>query len=293
MTQIAHHPTSDAVDLAESDTDLDASIRRRTRHRLVQVGVVPLIGLVVIAVVGVLTASSRPASHRAAGHIAEAGSAPGRARPAASATAATRSATPPVPTVSYDPTSVGVLVDGAHPLPPGYVPPDLVAPLVRFTFSGQSEKRLMRREAASALVVLFAAASSDGVPLAGVSAYRSEARQRDLYGSYSHRDGADAASQYSAAPGTSEHQTGLALDVSGADGRCQASPCFGSTAAARWLAANAARFGFIVRYPPGKEAITGYQYEPWHIRYVGVALAQAIEASGLTMEEYAAAHPPA
>jgi D-alanyl-D-alanine carboxypeptidase len=290
MTLTAAGSPPDLDDPDQVGAVLDQAIRARTRRRLMQAGLLPLGALVVIAVVGILTAAGAPRS-------------PGRAHPTATPPVASvsgsttpgstpGSTTPAVPTVSFGPTSVAVVVDAAHPLPPGYVPPDLVAPLVHFTFAGTDEKRLMRREAAEALVPLFSAAAQAGVPLLGVSAYRSEARQRDLFGSYSDRDGETAASHYSAAPGTSEHQTGLAIDVTGADGRCQASPCFGSTPAALWLAANAARFGFIVRYPSGKEAITGYQYEPWHIRYVGIGLAQAITASGLTMEEYALAHPP-
>jgi D-alanyl-D-alanine carboxypeptidase len=290
MTTTAPDHTAETADL---DAALDSAVRRRTGRRLLQACLVPLCGLIVVGLVAWLTASgggtsAAPVARPGRDHRSRTATPPGSTTAAPSTTT-----TVPVPTVSFDPNSVAVLVDGTHPLSPGYVPPDLIDPLVHFTFSGQNEKRMMRREAASALVNLFAAASRVGMPLAGVSAYRSEARQRDLYGSYSHRDGPEAASQYSAAPGTSEHQTGLAVDVSGADGHCQASPCFGATPAARWLAANAATFGFIIRYPPGKEAITGYQYEPWHIRYVGVALAQAMAASGLTMEEYALAHPPA
>jgi D-alanyl-D-alanine carboxypeptidase len=288
MTTTAPAPTvDDWSDLAELGAALDAQIRARTRRRLVQVGLAPLAALVALATVGVFTASGGTDHGHPTAPVAAATSI--RSAPASVTTTTTAS---PVPTVSFDPTSVQVLVNATHPLPPGYVPPDLVVPMVPFTFSGANQKRMMRQEAATALVGLFTAARADGVGLAGVSAYRSEARQRDLFGQYSHRNGVEAASQYSAAPGTSEHQTGLAIDVSGSDGRCQASPCFGSTAPARWLATNGARFGFIVRYPPGKEAITGYQYEPWHIRYVGVDLAQAITASGLTMEEYGTAHPP-
>jgi zinc D-Ala-D-Ala carboxypeptidase len=92
--------------------------------------------------------------------------------------------------------------------------------------------------------------------------------------------------RYSARPGHSEHQTGLAIDVSGLDGRCQAEPCFAGTPAGRWLARHAPDFGFVVRYPEGKESVTGYMYEPWHLRYVGVPDAQAMSRDGRTLEEH-------
>jgi D-alanyl-D-alanine carboxypeptidase len=194
------------------------------------------------------------------------------------------------PPLSTDPLDPTVLIDRAHPLPPGWAPPDLVVQDVAFNFSGRAEKRQLRLEAADALRSLFAAARADGFPLLGVSGYRSEARQRDLYGQYQHRDGR-AAERYSAPPGTSEHQTGLAIDVTGADGRCAASDCFATRAEAMWLAGHAHEHGWIVRYPEGKQLVTGYQYEPWHLRYVGTDLATRLAAAGLTLEEYAFAHP--
>lgn len=97
--------------------------------------------------------------------------------------------------------------------------------------------------------------------------------------------------RYSAVPGHSEHQTGLAIDVSGSDGKCAASDCFAGTPEADWIAQHAPEYGFIIRYPEGKEAITGYKYEPWHIRYVGVDIAKDIAAQNLTLEEYFNAVP--
>ena len=90
--------------------------------------------------------------------------------------------------------------------------------------------------------------------------------------------------------GHSEHQTGLAVDVTGADGRCPASACFAGTRPARWLTTNASRFGFIVRYPAGAERVTGYAHEPWHLRYLGRRLAADVAASGLPYESYVASH---
>ncbi len=90
-----------------------------------------------------------------------------------------------------------------------------------------------------------------------------------------------------ARPGYSEHQTGLAADVSRADGACELKACFSQTAEGQWLATRAWDYGFILRYPEGKEMATGYEYEPWHIRYVGVELARAVRDSGQTLEEFA------
>ncbi|GMK40033.1 hypothetical protein PCCS19_30880 [Paenibacillus sp. CCS19] len=194
-----------------------------------------------------------------------------------------------VVTVS-DPNAVSVLVNKTHRLPAGYEPDDLVYPDVAFIFSGLSDKRKMRREAADALKELFDAAKKDGIELAGVSGYRSESRQRTLFDNYVERDGLEAASRYSAKPGFSEHQTGLAMDVSGKDGKCAAEDCFAGTDEANWLADHAYEYGFIIRYPQDKEDITGYKYEAWHLRYVGDDLAEVIHSGALTLEEYTADH---
>lgn len=86
-------------------------------------------------------------------------------------------------------------------------------------------------------------------------------------------------------PGTSEHETGLAIDVAGADGSCAVADCFGDKPESKWLAEHAWRFGFIIRYPEGKKAITGYKYEPWHLRYVGVDIAAEMQERAITLEE--------
>jgi D-alanyl-D-alanine carboxypeptidase len=188
--------------------------------------------------------------------------------------------------VVADPDAVTVLVNKQIRLPENYIPADLVYPDVRFIFKEKIEKRMLRKEAAQALETMFAAAEKDGTYLAGVSGYRSEARQKVIFNQYAAKDGEEKAKTYSAYPGTSEHQTGLAIDVSGSDGKCAAESCFAGTPEAEWLAAHAADYGFIIRYPEGKESITGYKYEPWHIRYVGVELAEEISGKGITLEEY-------
>ncbi|HEU4964950.1 MAG TPA: M15 family metallopeptidase [Bacilli bacterium] len=192
-----------------------------------------------------------------------------------------------------EPTSVTVLVNKQYALPDGYKPSDLIDdPNLPFIFSGYDEKRLIRKVAAQALEKLFAAAQEDGIYLAGVSAFRSYELQTSLFNSYVQTQGEAEARRYSAVPGHSEHQTGLAIDVSGSTGACAAENCFGDTPEATWLADHAAEYGFIIRYPQGKEAITGYAYEPWHLRYVGVDVAQDMKKQGLTFEEYVAQQVP-
>ncbi|WP_339205447.1 M15 family metallopeptidase [Paenibacillus sp. FSL K6-3182] len=189
------------------------------------------------------------------------------------------------------PEDIAVLVNKQHKLPEEYNPTDLVYPDVRFIFAEKIEKRLMRQDAATALEKLFAAAEEDNIQLAGVSAYRSHKTQTTLFDRYVKRDGLEKARTYSALPGTSEHETGLAIDVSGSDGKCAAADCFADTKEAQWLEKYAHEYGFIIRYLEGKEKITGYQYEPWHLRYVGVDVATEMAKSGEVLEEYFDAVP--
>ncbi len=134
--------------------------------------------------------------------------------------------------------------------------------------------------ALAALEKMKAAAKAEGYTIASVSGFRSYSTQEYLYNSYCTRDGKEAADTYSARPGHSEHQTGLAFDIN------DASDAFTSTPEAAWLAANCWKYGFIIRYPEGKESITGYKYESWHVRYLGDTIAKSVHDSGLTLEEY-------
>ncbi|MCM3759224.1 M15 family metallopeptidase [Alkalihalobacillus oceani] len=193
--------------------------------------------------------------------------------------------------VVTDPQSVAVLVNEEYALMDGYEPDDLVYPDIPFIFEEKVEKRLMRQEAADAVEQLFAAAKDDGMTLLGVSAYRSYQTQKSLFDYYVAQDGEELARTYSAVPGTSEHQTGLAIDVVGEDLSCAVEDCFADTVEAKWLEENAADYGFIIRYMEGKEELTGFKYEPWHLRYVGVEMAQEITKLGVTLEEYMNAVP--
>lgn len=133
------------------------------------------------------------------------------------------------------------------------------------------------------------AATFDGIHLKIGSGYRSYDYQNQIYMNYVARDGAAAADTYSARPGHSEHQTGLAMDICSTDGNV---PCitsgFDNSAEAKWLSENCYKYGFIIRYPQGKEDKTGYKYESWHIRYVGTELAKTLYNNGnwVSIEEY-------
>ncbi len=181
-----------------------------------------------------------------------------------------------------------LLINKTHSLPEGYVPSRLVNPSVPTVSSAKTK---MTPEAAKALESLFKKAKKDGISLTAISGYRSYERQRAIFSSNTKKYGsAAAANRFSARPGQSEHQTGLAMDVSSAAMGFTLSQSFANTREGRWLKENAPYFGFILRYPKGKEGITGYQFEPWHIRYVGEAAAMEIKARNLTLEEYLAAY---
>ncbi|BCN28821.1 M15 family metallopeptidase [Anaeromicropila herbilytica] len=184
------------------------------------------------------------------------------------------------------PDSMTALVNKEYRLPSDYIPDDLVVPDVLFNISYFDEKKLMRKEAASALKDLFQAASDDGYTLYGVSAYRSYKRQESIYTKNIRSRGVAHTNQYSAMPGYSEHQTGLAIDVSAKSVGYALEEIFGKSKEGQWLAKNCYRFGFIIRYPENKSDITGYSYEPWHIRYVGKDLAIYLYENNLTLEEY-------
>ncbi|WP_296664598.1 M15 family metallopeptidase [Demequina sp.] len=173
-----------------------------------------------------------------------------------------------------------MVVNKTSPLDPAeYAPDDLV------TVTGVPGGATMREEAAAAMSALRAAAAEEGAGFAISTAYRTYGQQAGLYQSYVNRSGRERADRYSARPGYSEHQTGLAADING--GGCDLEACFGDTAAGIYVAEHAWEHGYIVRYPEGKEAVTGYIYEPWHLRYVGPELAAEMHERGIdTLEEF-------
>jgi D-alanyl-D-alanine carboxypeptidase len=179
-----------------------------------------------------------------------------------------------------------VIVNKQRSLPEGYEPSDLVEPNVPFSFDGPHEKRHLRKEAAEALEKLFAGAKADGIELRAVSGYRSYERQVSIYNNNVKTKGQEYTDRVSSVPGHSEHQTGLAIDVSSPSVGNALEEVFGTSKEGQWLAEHAAEYGYIIRYPKGEDDITGYVYEPWHIRYVGTDLAPDVVKSGLTLEEY-------
>jgi len=178
-----------------------------------------------------------------------------------------------------------ILVNKEHSIDRDYKPEDLVK--IRYFAADRSETtRYMRAEAAEAFHRLVEKASGEGIELKMTTAYRSYAFQKILFDNYVEKEGEEAANTYSARPGQSEHQTGLAVDVSSPSVGYQLTGEYSDTKEGKWLAEHAHEFGFIIRFPKGKEDITGYQYEPWHIRYVGLAAAMEIQERNLTLEEF-------
>lgn len=169
-----------------------------------------------------------------------------------------------------EPTIVkGVLIASKkYPLPSTYAP-------------GES------KEARTAFQEMAAEAILSGYDLVAFSTYRSFDYQTQLYERYVTNDGQEAADRYSARPGYSEHQTGLAFDIGEQHFEQHfARESFGETEAGKWVAANAHKYGFIMRYPNGSEKITGYMYEPWHFRYIGKELAPQVYEANVTLEEF-------
>ncbi|WP_264738277.1 D-alanyl-D-alanine carboxypeptidase family protein [Cytobacillus firmus] len=189
--------------------------------------------------------------------------------------------------IIQNPDNVMVLVNKQFSLPDGYEPSKLMIPDVAFSYGKLDlEKSYMRQDAAQALEKLFTGALNEGVELFAVSGYRSFTRQSQVFEAEVNRVGKEKAVQAVAIPGSSEHQTGLTMDISSRSANLELSEEFGETNEGKWLAENAHRYGFILRYPKGKEAITGYKFEPWHFRYVGTEAAKVIFEKKWTLEEY-------
>lgn len=184
-----------------------------------------------------------------------------------------------------DPTSIWVVVNKQHSIPATFVP-DLTVPDVQLRLASREEQMQINATTEPAIKELFKAAKADNVVLVFGSGYRSGALQKQFYDSYKAKDGQAAADTYSARPGHSEHQTGFAADITSVSGTCHLEICWADTPEGKWLAANAYKYGFIIRYPKDKQDITGYQYEPWHVRYVGKELAAQIHETNQTLEEF-------
>ncbi len=184
-----------------------------------------------------------------------------------------------------EPASLWFIANKQRPIPASYVPNGLRSPQIRLRSSGSNEM-LLRDEAASALERMATDAAGQGINLVLVSGYRSYGLQQSVYSGNVAREGQASADRTSARPGHSEHQTGLAADVGTVSGLCQLDTCFDQTPEGRWVAANAYKYGFVIRYPSGLEAIVGYSYEPWHLRYVGPELAAELNKASQTLEQF-------
>ncbi len=179
--------------------------------------------------------------------------------------------------------SLWVVVDKLRRLTPKrYVPNGLTTMDVPHVYTP-----VLRRDAAKAYRSLFRAARRDGIDLVVQSSYRSYSAQVSVYNGWVASIGREAADMQSARPGYSEHQIGLSVDIAAADRACTIQACFGKTPEGKWLMRNAPRFGWHLRYPRGKTSITGYIYEPWHWRFVGVELAAELSLTPrITLEEF-------
>jgi zinc D-Ala-D-Ala carboxypeptidase len=249
---------------------------RRRRTALV----VSLATLITVTLVGVGTLLY---DHRPGRISTDTSAAP---TPASSMSSPSASSTPSAPVApafdltrhsTTDPTSPWVIINKTHPIRPASYVPELTV------VAGKQVGTAI----ASPLRALLHAAEKAGAPLQVISGFRTYDRQRTLYQAQLARTGSVAkADSLSARPGHSEHQSGLAIDVDDAhDGSCELAACFAGTHAGRWVAAHAGEFGFVVRYTEANRAITGYDAEPWHLRYVGRRLVEAMEAAGVTTLE--------
>jgi D-alanyl-D-alanine carboxypeptidase len=176
-----------------------------------------------------------------------------------------------------DAASLQVIVNKQHPLKPiDYAPSSL-------TSVGNGQQ--MRTEAARAFLTMQTAAAADNEAITATSGYRSYSYQTSVYNNYVASYGVAKTDTFSARPGYSEHQTGLAIDIQG--GGCTLDNCFANTAQGKWLAENAYKYGFLLRYPADKIDVTGYTHEAWHFRYIGTELASTMRSKGMTtLEEY-------
>jgi zinc D-Ala-D-Ala carboxypeptidase len=187
-----------------------------------------------------------------------------------------------------DPDSIWVVVNKRRALnPASYAPSDLIAPNVELRLNPKELEMQMRQETATAIEALFAEAKKASLNLMVASAYRPFTLQQNLYNRYVAQQGQLAADTQSARPGHSEHQTGLAVDVEPASQDCEVELCFADTPEGKWVAENAHKFGFVLRYHKGQDDITGYMFEPWHLRYVGKPLAEELHKQGdPTLEQF-------
>ena len=173
-----------------------------------------------------------------------------------------------------------ILVNKFYKLASDYVPEDLTTISLSYAYDGNR----VTKETSDAFVNMASAASDDGIKLIANSSYRDYDRQESVYKEFYYSRGIDYADKYAARAGHSEHQTGLSIDIF--TGGNSNTDNFEDSDAFKWLSKNAHKYGFILRYPKGKEYLTGYSYESWHYRYLGVEIATKVYESKLTYDEY-------
>jgi D-alanyl-D-alanine carboxypeptidase len=258
-----------------------------TGRRFARAAAAASAGLIVAIVLGGCVGTSGEPSDGATSLPVATSPAPTSTSPVPTATA-TATPKPSSPTASPsekripdadidDPASLAVVVNKTRPLDPkDYEAPDLVAVDVPYVY-----QPLLRESAADAVETMFADFTEEtGLEMQSQSAYRSYSSQASVYEGWVSQLGRSAADLTSARPGFSEHQTGLAIDISAKPAKCSLDQCFASTRQGKWLAKNAWEYGFVLRYPDGLTSVTGYEFEPWHYRYIGVALARDYHESG-------------
>jgi len=182
-----------------------------------------------------------------------------------------------------DPTSLWIVADKIRRLDPKkFAPSDLRTLDVPHTYTP-----MLRADAAKAYGKMYRAAKQKGISLVFQSGYRSYSAQVSVYNGWVATLGQRGADRQSARPGYSEHQTGLSVDIASATAGCTIQQCFATTPEGRWLKKHAWEYGWHLRYPKGKTDITGYKFEPWHYRYVGLELAAELNLTpGITLEEF-------
>ena len=178
-----------------------------------------------------------------------------------------------------DPSSIWVITNKQHPLTPiEYTPTDLV----------NTNGATISNKAVADFEAMLAAARAESITLTAMSSYRSYSHQNSLYNNYITQYGQIIADTFSAKPGYSEHQVGLAIDFGSIyEPGCNFDTCFNNTIDGAWLAANASKYGFLLRYTAEKQSITGYKAESWHYRYIGRKLAAEMKKQSIvTLEEF-------
>jgi D-alanyl-D-alanine carboxypeptidase len=187
-----------------------------------------------------------------------------------------------------NPSSIWVVANKQRPLDPKTYAPSLTVPQIPLRSNITSDERQVAKVMATPLESMVNDAKNDNIAFDLESGYRSYDFQVALYNRYVQQQGKAVADSQSARPGFSEHQTGLAADLGGkSKPACNVEACYGDTPEGKWLVANAYKYGFIIRYPSDKAGVTGYIYEPWHIRYVGTYLATEMHNQHVeTLEEF-------